>query len=445
MPGNDSFTKILLHMDGADASTTFTDSNSGGSAHTWTASGNAQIDTAQSKFGGASGAFDGSNDWIRTPDHADFTLGSGDFTCDFWIRFSSGGVFTGTQLICAQTNASATVASATLVLHKSSSHKIVFRVSNGTTLTTVTGTTTLSADTWYHVAAVRTGNTLKLFINGTQEGGDVAFSDSIPDSTASFGIGTWGDYTPNPLNLEFSVQGWIDEFRLSVGTARWTANFTPPTEAYSQGAIQDGSVSFAGSGVLSVNAFKPLVAAVTLAGAGNLSARVVQSRRAQATFAGASSFRIEAGGRALAIAATFAGAGALSATLRQGQRAAVRFAGASTARFTAGPADLVGALMAQSAVLTVTLEVSEAFIAILQASDATLDGTGSIVDSLTGTISAQSATLEDAIVGFFKDGQFNWTGEGILEFMPTVDFITDTLEDPEALLTYAAEIHVRSL
>src|SRR5262249_41203526 len=49
--GNDAFTKILLHFDGADASTAFVDSNLGGSPHTWTASGNAQIDTAIVKFG----------------------------------------------------------------------------------------------------------------------------------------------------------------------------------------------------------------------------------------------------------------------------------------------------------------------------------------------------------------------------------------------------------
>src|SRR5258708_4302625 len=60
--GNDSFTKVLLPYNGADASTTFTDTNSGGSAHTWRAAGNGQIDTADSKFGGASGLFDGTGD-----------------------------------------------------------------------------------------------------------------------------------------------------------------------------------------------------------------------------------------------------------------------------------------------------------------------------------------------------------------------------------------------
>lgn len=68
-----SCTKSLLHMNGVDASTTFTDTASGGT-HTWTASGNAQIDTAQSKFGGASGLFDGNGDYIWSADCPDWAL-----------------------------------------------------------------------------------------------------------------------------------------------------------------------------------------------------------------------------------------------------------------------------------------------------------------------------------------------------------------------------------
>src|SRR5262245_3032440 len=57
--GNDASTKVLLSFDGADASTTITDTAAGGAAHTWTAAGNAQIDTAQFKFGGSSLLCDG--------------------------------------------------------------------------------------------------------------------------------------------------------------------------------------------------------------------------------------------------------------------------------------------------------------------------------------------------------------------------------------------------
>ena len=73
-------------MDGTDGSTTFTDAIG---THTVTAVGNAQIDTAQYKFGGASGLFDGTGDYLTIPDHADFNFGAGDFTIDFWVRFNA--------------------------------------------------------------------------------------------------------------------------------------------------------------------------------------------------------------------------------------------------------------------------------------------------------------------------------------------------------------------
>ncbi|MDI6787615.1 MAG: hypothetical protein QME51_04520, partial [Planctomycetota bacterium] len=81
---DDAYTKALLHFDGTDASTTFIDE----SGKIWTRYGNAQIDTAQSKFGGASGLFDGAGDYITTPDHNDFNLGSGNFTVDLRVRFN---------------------------------------------------------------------------------------------------------------------------------------------------------------------------------------------------------------------------------------------------------------------------------------------------------------------------------------------------------------------
>jgi len=78
MAVDDSYTKLLLHMDGADGSTTFTDE----AGHTVTANGNAQIDTAQNVFGGASGLFDGSSGYLTVPDSEDWNFGTGDFTFD---------------------------------------------------------------------------------------------------------------------------------------------------------------------------------------------------------------------------------------------------------------------------------------------------------------------------------------------------------------------------
>jgi len=225
--GNDGFTKVLLHLDGSNGSTTITDENAGGSAHTWTAAGNAQIDTAQSKFGGASGLFDGTGDWVSTPDSTEFTLGSGDFTVDCWFNCTAAGGTT--QRLCGQ-RVDAAAANTSFRIERNTSNVITAGVGVGAALPQVNGTTQFTDvlnTGWHHLAFVGVGGVLKLFIDGTQEGGNVSIGGSVNDVASALGVGAEGGLTTN------SWTGWIDEFRLSIGVARWTANFTPPTEEYS--------------------------------------------------------------------------------------------------------------------------------------------------------------------------------------------------------------------
>jgi hypothetical protein len=225
--GNDSYTKVLLHFDGVDASTTFTDSNRGGSAHTWTAAGNAQIDTAQSVFGGASGLFDGVGDYTSTPDHADFALGSSDFTIELNFRINGSD---GVQIYFAgQGDAAFSAAGTSFILYRSAAGNVHAAVSNGTTytiLSTPSLYTTASNPGWHHLEFSRSGNFAYLFIDGVLAAGPGAFSGSVPDVTNVLLVGGAGGSGSGVFN------GWIDEFRLSVGIARHTAAFTVPTVSY---------------------------------------------------------------------------------------------------------------------------------------------------------------------------------------------------------------------
>lgn len=206
--GNDAFTELLLHMDGVDASTSFPDASSNGLSVT--VGGNAQVDTAQSKFGGASALFDGTGDYIKTPASAALNMGTGNFTIDFWVR--------------------ATTTASDPVLFKIDSGT----ASNGLAIAAgklqwwkdgvgaiVTGATSLSTNTWHHVAIVRSGSTLTAYLNGTSDGSG-SLSDSMDFSSWRIADGYYGA----------DLSGWIDEFRIS-STARWTANFTPPAYPYS--------------------------------------------------------------------------------------------------------------------------------------------------------------------------------------------------------------------
>jgi len=258
--GNDSFTKVLLHFDGSDGSTTITDVNAGGSAHAWTAAGNAQIDTAESKFGGASLLCDGGGDYVSTPDHSDFTLGSGDFTVDCWFNCTAaGGSF---EVIAGKTKtgSAGVAADRSWILLRNTSNVITGQVFVGSSAFTVNGTTqfTDALNTgWHHAAFVRDGDTLKFFIDGVQEGGDVAVSGAVNDLDGPLAVGRMGDETFNTWT------GSLDEFRLSVGVARWTANFTPPDLAYSVLAPVSVNAGVNATSAASVSVGKAVSAAVS--------------------------------------------------------------------------------------------------------------------------------------------------------------------------------------
>jgi YD repeat-containing protein len=99
-----------------------------------------------------------------------------------------------------------------------------------------TGSTPVVANTWYHFALVRSGNTLTFYRNGVAEL-TVAVSGAIPARTTQFGVGVAGEYT-GVYGTEWGTRmmGWLDELRITKGVARYTAAFTPPTEPFAETA-----------------------------------------------------------------------------------------------------------------------------------------------------------------------------------------------------------------
>lgn len=222
-PGIDANCVLLLHGDGTNASTTIIDSSPSG--HTMTAHNSAQLTTTSPKFGSASMTFNSAtSDYIDTPDSADFTLGSGDFTIDFWFNRSGGNDTT--RRVAGQIDSANTASISAWHITFGSGNTLGLNVSNGTAFVGVVTTTTVTATGWHHFAGVRTGNVLRAFIDGIQEGGDIAFTGTVPDSAAHLSVGRRGE-----VNSQY-FPGQIDEFRFSVGVARWTADFPPPDTAY---------------------------------------------------------------------------------------------------------------------------------------------------------------------------------------------------------------------
>lgn len=216
---------LLLHCNGSDGSTTFTDS--GPAAHSVTAAGSAQIDTAQSKYGGASGRFDGSvtNDYLSVPNASSLDLSSGDFTIEAWVRCEFDASSWGTGDIVLQDKSSGTYAPWFIFLQDSGSgtYEVGFEAVNGSDSAVVSllHGTGFADGTWVHVAVTRSGNTFRLFVDGASPVSSSS-SATLKTSTAALLIGA-------------GHAGWLDDVRITKGVARYTAAFTPPTAEFEEG------------------------------------------------------------------------------------------------------------------------------------------------------------------------------------------------------------------
>ena len=220
--GGDAYTSLLLHCNGADGSTTFTDVSAQGLSVS--AGGTAQVDTAQSKFGGASLLLDGNSDYLLVTDNGSLDFGTGDFTVDLWIRPSST-LTTGTFALIGgrgSTNGDWSLTIYNQQLSLSTSYVAWMLQATASTWT---------AGQWYHVAVSRSGTSLKLFIDGVNVA-STTNSTSLNSLNSTVPIGAC-QQTTNSATLDRFFPGHMDEIRVSKGIARWTATFTPPTVPYS--------------------------------------------------------------------------------------------------------------------------------------------------------------------------------------------------------------------
>jgi hypothetical protein len=215
---NDANTLLLVHADGTDASTVFRDDNGARAPKGIVAIGNAQIDTAQSKFSGSSLLLDGTDDRLEIYPTTTYT----DFTVECWIRLANNS---GTKNILSFGN--------------ESSGRVFFAVYSDRIywdeygVTSRYGNTSMSANTWYHLAWSRTGSTIKLFVDGVEQtmttvSGSGTFPSGAVGNTNGIFVGTLSDGA-----IDFN--GHIDEIRIS-NSVRYTTGFTAPTAPFQNDA-----------------------------------------------------------------------------------------------------------------------------------------------------------------------------------------------------------------
>jgi hypothetical protein len=194
--------------------------------------GNAQIDTTTKKFGTGSMEFDGTEDYLISPASPEYQFGSGNFTVEAWIypTVVGGGTLT-RQIVGTHGFIGSQDMGWGLGINPSSKLTFYMCLSNSCQVVTETGTR--STNTWIHVAAVRSGTTLTLYVNGVSVGsGTVSTNDTVA-TRLKIASDEANSLSPTIGNSQVSFNGYIDDLRITKGVARY------PTEPFPTKAFPD--------------------------------------------------------------------------------------------------------------------------------------------------------------------------------------------------------------
>lgn len=221
-----SSVKLLLGFNGVDGATTTSDESS--AAHAVSLVGNAQLDTAQAKFGASSLLLDGTGDTLSSVDSADWAFGAGSWTLEGWFRFAAASADT---MLMGQWQPTGNQRALRLDRHFTSNGLRIQYSDTGGTAASLTGSTTITTGVWYHIAADYdvTSQTMRIYKDGVMVAKLVG-ARTIFNSNAAFTIG--GD-----ANAASNHNGWVDEVRVTKGVARYAsdAGYTVPTTAFPRG------------------------------------------------------------------------------------------------------------------------------------------------------------------------------------------------------------------
>jgi hypothetical protein len=230
-PVDDSYTKLLLHFNGPDTSTNFLDQSA---IHTVVPYSTAHINTAEKYFGVSSAHVAGQS--IDCGIHADWIIADQDFSADCWIRSATLPTNGTYQKIFSHNYANAADWTGIQIRNASGVYYLEYIHYVGSALINLSAVITIATNEWHHCAITKSEQDFYLFFDGVLVA-TTNTAQSITGLNASAKL-----YISGQTNV-YTWTGWIDEFRWSVGIARWTADFSGslPTTPY------PGTISFSES------------------------------------------------------------------------------------------------------------------------------------------------------------------------------------------------------
>lgn len=213
-PTDEHFDNVLslMHFDGDIKDVT---------GRQWFATGSAEANNKQAKFGG--GSLDvPANGSLYTEDVADFDFGVGDFTIEFFVYTRSINQTTPTML-CTGGSSWATGASTLRIEAGKGIVLYVFAIPGATVL----DPQPIALNTWVHVALTRENGIFRLFKNGA------LISENATKTTIALNMGFGGSLTVGASKYgDPTYDGCFEELRITKGVARYVAEFTPPDEPF---------------------------------------------------------------------------------------------------------------------------------------------------------------------------------------------------------------------
>jgi len=222
--------QFLCHFNGVDGATSLTTVT----GQVLTFAFDAQLDTAQKVFGTASLLLDGTGDYADAPGSDLVEFGGSDFTVEARFR-SNGGTGAGFSIGGAIGGFALFVSSTTNLRIYSTTYASVF--ANVTI-------STLSPNTWYHLAVSRKGNTIYVFLDGVLQ-------NTVDVTGINFSHGGSVLRIGNISGNAFG--GWVDEVNIRKGVGVWTSDFTLPTSEYSVSNTRDiTAITKADPGVITI-------------------------------------------------------------------------------------------------------------------------------------------------------------------------------------------------
>ncbi len=213
----------LYQFNGSNGSqnNTFTGVGASGASQSWTRNGS----TTQGSFSPFSAEegkwgveFTEDNSDFLSFSNSDFSFGTGDYTVECFVFFTGNDTTSGGIFQCANSGTSTAPA---MALRDTTG--LTIYTSSGQKITGNNGTFTLGV--WYHLAFVRASSVIKVYKDGslvTWDDGTTSVADTTNITGTGFAIGRY-------YSNDYTLDGYISNFRVVKGTAVYTGAFSKPT------------------------------------------------------------------------------------------------------------------------------------------------------------------------------------------------------------------------